>query len=95
MRVLVLAPSGRDSLLICRLLEQAGMKSASCADVQEIQAEIANGAGALVIAEEALTVSVIAELSDLMKAQAPWSDFPLVLLTAPGEVSRVSEQRRD
>jgi signal transduction histidine kinase len=95
MRVLVLAPSGRDSLLICKLLEQAGMKGVSCANVERVRAEMANGAGALVIAEEALTVPVISELSDLLNAQAPWSDFPLVLLTAPGEVSLGSERRRE
>jgi signal transduction histidine kinase len=94
MRVLVLAPSGRDAALVCKLLEKAGMPAATCSNVQQICAEMENGAGALVIAEEALTSSLIADLSDLLKAQEPWSDFPLVLLTAPGEVSRGSERRR-
>jgi signal transduction histidine kinase len=94
MRVLVLAPSGRDAKLVCQLLEKAGMPAVTCADVQQICAVMASGAGALMIAEEALTPTSIAELSQLLNAQEPWSDFPLVLLTAPGEVSRVSERRR-
>lgn len=95
MRVLVLAPSGRDAVLICRLLQSAGIASAVCADTQQIRAEMKVGAGALMMAEEALTPVSISELCDLMKSQEPWSDFPLVLLTAPGGVSRESERRRE
>lgn len=95
MRVLVLAPSGRDSLLICQLLQRAGMPAVTCANLQQICAEVKEGAGALVLAEEALIPPLISGLSDLLNKQEPWSDFPLVLLTAPGEVSRVSERRRE
>ncbi len=95
MRVLVLTPSGRDAVLICQLLEKAAMRAVSCSNLQQICAEMEKGAGALVLAEEVLTPAFIAPLSELLNAQQPWSDFPLVLLTAPGEVSRGSERRRE
>ena len=95
MRVLVLAPSGRDAELICELLKRSGMSGVPCTDLQRIRSGMTSGAGALVLAEEALTPTLIIELGELLKAQEPWSDFPLVLLTAPGEVSRGSERRRE
>jgi signal transduction histidine kinase len=71
------------------------MPAVTCANLQQICAEVKEGAGALVLAEEALIPPLISGLSDLLNKQEPWSDFPLVLLTAPGEVSRVSERRRE
>ena len=91
----MLAPSGRDAELVCKLLESAAIAATVCANVQEICAEMTKGAGALVIAEEALTAESIAQLIERLNAQEPWSDFPLVLLTAAGEVSRGSERRRE
>jgi signal transduction histidine kinase len=93
--VLVLAPSGRDATLVCRLLEKAGVSALPCASIREISAEMGKGAGALVIAEEALTPPLIAELGELLGVQEPWSDLPVVLLTSAGEVSRGSEWRRE
>ena len=90
-----MAPSGRDAALICQLLERSGMPGITCANFEEISTAMSIGAAALVLAEEALTPQLIADLSNLLNAQEPWSDFPLVLLTAPGEVSRVSERRRE
>jgi len=52
-RVLVLAPTGRDSKVACALLEQAGLRCATCSAIGELQRELESGAGAAVIAEEA------------------------------------------
>ena len=90
-----MAPSGRDAALICQLLEKAAIPSVTCADTEQLSAEMAKGAGALVLAEEALTPALVEQLSSLLHAQEPWSDFPLVLLTASGEVSAGSERRRE
>ena len=59
MRVLVLAPSGRDAALVCQLLGRAGIAGVPCATMPEVCTEIARGAGAVVIAEEALTAPLI------------------------------------
>jgi signal transduction histidine kinase len=51
-------------------------------------------AGAAILAEEALTADNVGKLSACLQQQSTWSDFPLVLLTISGEVTRFSQHRR-
>lgn len=82
-RVLVLAPTGRDSKAACALLEQAGLPCKSCSDIDELYCELdSGGAGAAVIAEEAFLGTEPARLFEWVSRQPPWSDFPFVILTA-------------
>jgi signal transduction histidine kinase len=88
LRVLVVAPTGRDSELICHLL---GSKNIICvapptAEAARIESDI--GAGAVILAEEVLTQADIDEWSSLIARQPSWSDLPVILLTIPGERSR-------
>src|SRR5690606_18144522 len=46
--------------------------------------EIRLGAGAAIIAEEAIGVSDVAVLSELLASQPEWSDLPIILLAAAG-----------
>src|SRR5579864_3288761 len=94
LRVLVVAPVGRDAPLICNLLARAGIVGEVCAQVDEACSGMAQGAGAAILAEEALTPSVVVAFAQLIKEQPSWSDFPLIVLTVSGEVSAVSERRR-
>jgi signal transduction histidine kinase len=48
----------------------------------------------MILAEEALDSAVIGNLTRVLEAQPPWSDFPLILLTVFGEVTIQSQQRR-
>jgi signal transduction histidine kinase len=52
------------------------------------------GAGAVVLAEEGLILSDIAEWAAQISEQPSWSDFPLILLTLSGEVDRESQRKR-
>ncbi len=94
-RVLVVAPTGRDAALLCQALSRAGMRaleSPSCeAACRELER---SGAGALIIAEEALRVVDIDRLATMISNQPTWSDFPLILLTLSGEVTAQSQRRR-
>lgn len=92
-RVLVLAPTGRDGALICELLRRDAIACQKCDSWSELFAEIRVGAGAVVIAEEALQPEVVETLSTLIKEQPAWSDFPLLLLTIAGAVSTSSLRR--
>jgi len=92
-RILVVAPSGRDAALICRLLEEVGLHCASCGSVESACAQLAAPTGAVIIAEEALTPERVSRLAEIMDHQPSWSDFPLILLTIPGVVSASSLQR--
>src|SRR5688500_2935727 len=80
--VLVLAPTGRDTPLTCAILtERAGVTCESCRDVAELCERVAAGAGAAVIAEEALDGGAARRLDDALAEQLPWSDLPLLLLS--------------
>ena len=84
-RVLLLTPTGRDADLTGRYLTGAGIPVEVCADVEELCDKCREGAGAALIAEEALTAENRRRLLDALGEQPTWSDFPLVVLTAGGE----------
>lgn len=94
LRVLVVAPTGRDGALLCSALGRAGMQTLECASCEQACLEIENGAAALIVAEESLGPREINRLAEMMRNQPPWSDFPLILLTFSGEVTAQSQQRR-
>jgi signal transduction histidine kinase len=80
-RILVLAPTGRDGRAACALLGQAGLVCEPCSGLDELQAGLDSGAGAAVIAEEALIGADLTSLLSWVDNQPPWSDFPFVILT--------------
>jgi signal transduction histidine kinase/CheY-like chemotaxis protein len=83
-RVLVLAPTGRDGNLVEQMLARSDIRTSACSSMAQLCAELARGAGALFIAEEAFTPDGIGLLSRAIKQQAPWSDVPLIVSTAEG-----------
>jgi signal transduction histidine kinase/response regulator RpfG family c-di-GMP phosphodiesterase len=88
-RVLVLAPTGRDAAAACALLEQAGISCQACSSIDELQRELAVGAGAAIVAEEAFLGADLTPLFDWLTRQPPWSDFPFVVLTTRRDDPRV------
>jgi len=78
-RILVLAPFGRDGALAEQALTSGGLPAQACADIKELCREIAAGAGAAVLAEEALFPAAAARLQALLAEQPPWSDLPLII----------------
>jgi signal transduction histidine kinase/ActR/RegA family two-component response regulator len=81
-RVLVLAPVGRDAPLAARVLGQSGIATHACLDMAALCEEVGRGAAAVLLAEEALTPPATQQLLDTLGRQPPWSDLPLVVLTA-------------
>jgi signal transduction histidine kinase/CheY-like chemotaxis protein len=79
LRVLVLAPIGRDGALTSQLLEQADVPCHVCASAAELCTELRRGAGAVVLTEEALADPRIDELSATLHTQPAWSDISLLL----------------
>jgi signal transduction histidine kinase len=92
LRVLVIAPSGRDAELICKVLTNAGITCDPCTDVDDAQAQLTFPTGAMILAEEALNAALVQRFKQLTHEQPSWSDFPLVLLTFAGSVS-ISTQK--
>ena len=83
-RVLILAPTGRDAQLACDMLGKAGFECMACAEPAELGRALALGAGAVLIAEEAVATGGGALLSQEIGRQPPWSDLPILLLTGHG-----------
>jgi signal transduction histidine kinase/ActR/RegA family two-component response regulator len=81
-RVLIVAPAGRDAMLLHDALERTGTVALACADVDELIREMQDGVGIVVLTEEALDDRTVAQLRRVHADQPPWSDLPLVLLVS-------------
>jgi signal transduction histidine kinase len=87
-RLLVLAPTGRDAPLTCRLLGEAGLQALAVGDMDALCAEIERGAAGVLLAEEALLPSALARLVAVLSTQPSWSDLPIVVFTAEAVEAR-------
>jgi signal transduction histidine kinase/CheY-like chemotaxis protein len=78
-RVLIFMPTGRDGSLVCAELRNAGIEAEVCPAINNLTEEIARGAGAVLIAEEALTNGATGKIGKEIDLQPVWSDLPFVL----------------
>jgi signal transduction histidine kinase len=84
----LLTPTGRDSGLTARLLEQAGIETIVCSDMDEVCRLIESGEiGVLMVAEEAIDRGASKCLIDSLERQPSWSDVPIILVTGQDELS--------
>lgn len=82
-RVLILTPVGRDAALATRILRDADFQTRTCADLSDLSAAIREGAGAVLLGQEALSSPTsIEELSREIDSQPAWSALPLVVITS-------------
>ena len=81
-RLLVLAPVGKDAALIATTLAKDGVACQTCRNLDHLVSELQDGAGAILVAEEALAPSD-ERLGAVLRSQPPWSDIPVLLLTYP------------
>jgi signal transduction histidine kinase len=81
-RVLVLAPIGRDAPAIAEVLKRVGLCSLICADVAALVTALDAGAGAVLLAEEAVLGHAVDGLAAWVDGQPPWSDMPFIVLTS-------------
>jgi len=86
--VLIMAPLGKDATAMATLLYADGFEVRICADADECSRQIAAGTGALLLTEEALESILLSNLLEVLKAQPPWSELPLIILTSGGESRR-------
>lgn len=81
-RVLLLAPTGRDAALLSEALARNAVSAESCPDAGILARAIRAEAGAVVIAEEALTAQSIRVICEAIDAQPAWSDLPVLVLSS-------------
>jgi signal transduction histidine kinase/ActR/RegA family two-component response regulator len=84
-RILVLPTTAADGSVSRSILDDAGMPSLVCRHLGELLAALeGDGAGALLLTDEALRPADRERLAQAVQAQPPWSDLPILLLCARG-----------
>ena len=87
-RVIIIAPVGQDAAAMATLLNTQGFETQICNGSAEYSRQMMDSAGALLLTEEALESAQGSLLLDFLKAQPPWSELPLIILTSGGESRR-------
>ena len=78
--VLILTPRGRDAGVAADLLERHGISCRICPHLSALREALPDGAGAALVAEEALGGDELHDVAAWLDQQPPWSDFPFVVL---------------
>jgi signal transduction histidine kinase/CheY-like chemotaxis protein len=92
-RILIHAPVGKDARLIAELFGRAGIACCVCAAPAILLAEMALGAGALLVGDEAITPEFLHAVGGFVDRQQGWSDLPLLIMTRRGAASPELQQR--
>src|SRR5690348_4912216 len=87
LRILIVAPVGRDAPAMVELLESHGHLAHVCSGLRDAGIQIGQGAGALLITEESLEQEQVAALLPMLDRQPAWSELPVIILATAGERS--------
>ena len=79
--IIILAPTRNDAAIACATLAEAGLHAEPCQSIDALRSAIAAGAGAAIIAQEALTPPFLDMVAGTLSQQPPWSDLPIIILT--------------
>ena len=82
-RILLLAPTGRDSELLAGTLSGSGFQTDICPGMPALAESVVAGGAVAVVAEEALEAGAD-QLEAVLAAQPSWSDLPVIVLLSPG-----------
>jgi len=86
-RVLLRTATAKDATITLALLERAGLEGKACAEADELVRELQVGAGALLIAEDALADPGMGGLVTMLRQQPAWSDLPILVVASSGDAS--------
>ena len=75
-------PTGRDGELVCTTLERAGIRSHGCKNAAELRSRVAEGCGAVLLAEEAVEDEAVSSFIQSLSDQPIWSDLPVILFSS-------------
>jgi two-component sensor histidine kinase len=79
---LVLASNLSDGTVIAEVLTDTGVETINYATAEELLSEARAGVGTIIIAEQALVDDALELLAEFFAEQPPWSEVPLIILTA-------------
>ncbi len=91
-RILIYAAVAQDGVLANKVLRSVGIASCLCTSMESLIAELAEGAGALLIVEEVVAGHAMLPLRRYVEAQAAWSDLPIIVLTTRGSDSLLAQR---
>lgn len=83
-RVLLRAATTKDATVAVEVLRRAHVHVHVCSNLAELVTQLGVGAGALMIAEEAVESATFGALPSALMAQEPWSDIPVIVLARTG-----------
>ncbi|RZI76912.1 MAG: PAS domain S-box protein [Pseudomonas sp.] len=78
--VLILAPRGRDAAIAADLLGRHAIAARICTDARDLTEHLDEGAGAVLLTEEALVGGDASQIARWVAGQESWSDIPFVVL---------------
>src|SRR5688572_28488287 len=81
-RILVPASLGRDAEITASLLRRAELQAETVEGADELARRLQAPAAAVILTWESLDRGAIAQLSDVVSAQPPWSDLPFLVFSA-------------
>jgi len=87
LRILIVAPVGRDAPAIVELLQSHGHLARVCSALGEAAGELEHGAGALLLTEDSLDPDQVAALLPRLDRQPAWSELPVIILMTASERS--------
>jgi len=94
-RVLILAPTLRDAELAETILGRVQIEVKCCRNLDQVVSEVARGAGAILLPEEAVVQDERERLTRWLVRQPPWSDLPILIMARPGADSSTVGQAMD
>ncbi|MBV9080831.1 MAG: hypothetical protein JO102_06905 [Elusimicrobia bacterium] len=83
-RVVLLPPTATDAAISERILRQAGFDVAVAPDIPTLCRLVLQGAGAVVITEDAISDPDIESFRAIVASQPVWSDLPVILMVSGG-----------
>jgi len=83
-RLLIYTPTGKDGQLIERVFNRADLSCYRCTHIADVIVQLNIGAGALMIADEALSIDFLNAINPFIQNQKSWSDFPFLVLRREG-----------
>ncbi|MGN6641831.1 MAG: hypothetical protein ACTHKU_02400, partial [Verrucomicrobiota bacterium] len=84
-RVSIIAPVGQDAVSMATFLKDQGFEPLILSGLGEFCQRGSAAGGMLLVTEEAVHMPVSPSLLECLKAQAAWSELPIVILTKGGE----------
>ena len=91
-RLLALAPTSKDASVTRSLLSSKGIAIEVFPTFDALLEELRSGAAAILLPEEAVAAGRNASLREILAAQPPWSDLPVLVLTRSGADSADLEE---